>query len=49
MHHKYITIPYTRVIIRASIDLEPKIRTIGKNMILLPKKNQTFFQKKFLY
>ena len=34
---------------RASIDLEPKIRTIGKNTIFLPKKNQTFFQKKILY
>ena len=34
---------------RASIDLEPKIRTIGKNTIFLPKKNRTFFQKKILY
>jgi len=36
-------------ITRASIDLEPKIRTIEKNTIFLPKKNQTFFQKKILY
>jgi len=35
-------------IARASIDLEPKIRTIGKNTIFLPKKNQTFFHKKIL-
>jgi len=36
----------SRPIARVSIDLEPKIRTIGKNTIFLPIKNQTFFRKK---